>query len=53
MLFLTYLLLGAFIFYHIESRHENEKIEQARLERIQINGEINNGTLGSTINNER
>ena len=39
MLFLTYLLLGASIFYHIESRLEVEKVNKAREERIQINGE--------------
>ncbi|EFN84522.1 uncharacterized protein LOC105183149 isoform X2 [Harpegnathos saltator] len=37
MLFLTYLLLGASIFYHIESRLEIEKNAQAKLERIEIN----------------
>lgn len=38
MLFLTYLLLGASIFYHIESRLEIEKIALAKRERIEING---------------
>lgn len=38
MLFLTYLLLGASIFYHIESRLEIEKLARAKLERIEING---------------
>ncbi|XP_032673639.1 uncharacterized protein LOC116845260 isoform X2 [Odontomachus brunneus] len=37
MLFLTYLLLGAFIFYHIEGHHEIEQNAQAKLERIEIN----------------
>lgn len=40
MLFLTYLLLGASIFYHIESRLEIEKVEQTRNERIEINGKL-------------
>lgn len=39
MLFLTYLLLGASIFYHIESRLEIERVEEAKRERIEINGE--------------
>lgn len=39
MLFLTYLLLGASIFYHIESRLEIERMEKAKRERIEINGE--------------
>lgn len=39
MLFLTYLLLGASIFYHIESRLEIKRIEEAKRERIEINGE--------------
>lgn len=39
MLFLTYLLLGAAIFYHIESRLEIERVEKAKRERIEINGE--------------
>lgn len=39
MLFLTYLLLGASIFYHIESRLEIERVETAKQERIEINGE--------------
>ncbi|XP_029034156.1 open rectifier potassium channel protein 1 [Osmia bicornis bicornis] len=37
MLFLTYLLLGAFIFYHIESRLEIERVEKAKREQIEIN----------------
>ncbi|XP_012278236.1 open rectifier potassium channel protein 1 [Orussus abietinus] len=37
MLFLTYLLLGASIFYHIESRLEVEKVRKARMERMEIN----------------
>ncbi|XP_076237750.1 open rectifier K[+] channel 1 isoform X2 [Calliopsis andreniformis] len=37
MLFLTYLLLGASIFYHIESRLEIERVEKAKRERIEIN----------------
>ncbi|XP_015125527.1 open rectifier potassium channel protein 1 [Diachasma alloeum] len=37
MLFLTYLLLGASIFYHIESRLEVEKVQAARQERVEIN----------------
>ncbi|XP_017878210.1 uncharacterized protein LOC108623877 [Ceratina calcarata] len=37
MLFLTYLLLGASIFYHIESRLEIKRVEEARRERIEIN----------------
>lgn len=40
MLFLTYLLLGASIFYHIESRLEIDKVAEAREERIKINGEL-------------
>lgn len=43
MLFLTYLLLGASIFYHIESKNEDEKIQLARQERIEIYGEIGIG----------
>lgn len=42
MLFLTYLLLGASIFYHIESRFENEKLALAKQERIEINGKRDN-----------
>ncbi|XP_011315332.1 open rectifier potassium channel protein 1 [Fopius arisanus] len=38
MLFLTYLLLGASIFYHIESRLEIEKVQAARMERMEIYG---------------
>lgn len=41
MLFLTYLLLGASIFYHIESRLEIDRIEKDKHERIKINGEHN------------
>jgi hypothetical protein len=41
MLFLTYLLLGASIFYYIESRLEVDKIARAKLERIEINGKKN------------
>ncbi|XP_063986413.1 open rectifier potassium channel protein 1 [Diachasmimorpha longicaudata] len=37
MLFLTYLLLGASMFYHIESRLEIEKVQAARMERMEIN----------------
>ncbi|KAM0727834.1 Open rectifier potassium channel protein 1 [Formica fusca] len=37
MLFLTYLLLGASIFYHIEREEEEEKIAKAKIERIEIN----------------
>ncbi|XP_046422170.1 open rectifier potassium channel protein 1 [Neodiprion fabricii] len=37
MLFLTYLLLGAFIFYHIEHPLEVEEVTEARRSRIQIN----------------
>ncbi|XP_072748710.1 uncharacterized protein Ork1 isoform X2 [Anoplolepis gracilipes] len=37
MLFLTYLLLGASIFHHIESRFETERIYKAKEERIEIN----------------
>ncbi|CAK9825674.1 Open rectifier potassium channel protein 1 [Anthophora retusa] len=37
MLFLTYLLLGASIFYHIESQLEMKRIEEAKRERIEIN----------------
>ncbi|XP_043285975.1 open rectifier potassium channel protein 1 [Venturia canescens] len=37
MLFLTYLLLGASIFYHIESQIEIENVAKARQERIEIN----------------
>lgn len=37
MLFLTYLLLGASIFYHIESRLEIDRIEKDKHERIKIN----------------
>ena len=39
MLFLTYLLLGASIFYHIESPLEIERAREAKRERIEINGE--------------
>ncbi|XP_015172733.1 PREDICTED: open rectifier potassium channel protein 1 isoform X3 [Polistes dominula] len=45
MLFLAYLLLGASMFYHIESKLEIEHIELARQERIEINGQDN--TKGS------
>lgn len=37
MLFLIYLLLGASIFYHIESRLEIERVKLAKQERIEIN----------------
>ncbi|XP_008203851.1 open rectifier potassium channel protein 1 [Nasonia vitripennis] len=37
MLFLVYLLLGASIFYHIESRLEIEKVRIAKEERLEIN----------------
>ncbi|XP_058804377.1 open rectifier potassium channel protein 1 isoform X2 [Phymastichus coffea] len=37
MLFVIYLLLGASIFYHIESRLEDKRIDIARKERIEIN----------------
>ncbi|XP_012224441.1 uncharacterized protein Ork1 isoform X2 [Linepithema humile] len=37
MLFLMYLLLGAFIFYQIERDIEHEKLETARKERKEIN----------------
>ncbi|XP_048511601.1 open rectifier potassium channel protein 1 [Athalia rosae] len=37
MLFLTYLLLGASIFHHIESELEVEKVREARINRIEIN----------------
>ncbi|XP_066597403.1 open rectifier potassium channel protein 1-like [Prorops nasuta] len=37
MLFLTYLLLGASIFYQIESPLEIEKVKRAKQERIEIN----------------
>ncbi|XP_043527151.1 uncharacterized protein LOC122537753 isoform X1 [Frieseomelitta varia] len=37
MLFLTYLLLGASIFYHIESPLEIERAREAKRERIEIN----------------
>ncbi|XP_046594345.1 open rectifier potassium channel protein 1 [Neodiprion lecontei] len=37
MLFLIYLLLGAFIFYHIEHPLEVEEVTEARRSRIQIN----------------
>lgn len=39
MLFLTYLLLGASMFYHIEGRLEIERVRKAKGERIEINGE--------------
>lgn len=41
MLFLTYLLVGASIFYHIESRIEVENIKKAREERIEIHALLN------------
>lgn len=37
MLFLAYLLVGASIFYHIESRLEIENVELAKQERMEIN----------------
>lgn len=37
MLFLTYLLLGASMFYHIESRYEIDKLNETRKERNEIN----------------
>ena len=37
MLFLTYLLLGASMFYHIEGRLEIERVRKAKGERIEIN----------------
>lgn len=37
LLFLTYLTLGATIFYFIESYYENRKIDRERDERININ----------------
>ncbi|XP_050446054.1 uncharacterized protein LOC126848849 isoform X2 [Cataglyphis hispanica] len=37
MLFLTYLLLGASIFYYIEGEKEMDKIAKAKEERIEIN----------------
>lgn len=37
LLFLTYLMLGATIFYFIESYYENKKIKEDRDERIMIN----------------
>ncbi|XP_050479892.1 uncharacterized protein LOC126868463 isoform X3 [Bombus huntii] len=46
MLFLTYLLLGASIFYHIESRLEIERVEEAKRERIEINGQDNSKGSG-------
>ncbi|XP_071862990.1 open rectifier K[+] channel 1 isoform X5 [Bombus fervidus] len=46
MLFLTYLLLGASIFYHIESRLEIKRVEEAKRERIEINGQDNSKGSG-------
>lgn len=40
MLFLSYLMLGAAIFFMIESRLEVEAVKKAREERIEINGEL-------------
>ncbi|XP_014474532.1 PREDICTED: open rectifier potassium channel protein 1 [Dinoponera quadriceps] len=52
MLFLTYLLLGASIFYHIEGREEIEKIEKAKLERIQINALLHKHYIPSPRHNQ-
>ncbi|EZA62014.1 Open rectifier potassium channel protein [Ooceraea biroi] len=52
MLFLTYLLLGASIFYHIESRLEIDKIAQAKLERIDINALLHEHYVPSTNHNQ-
>ena len=38
LLFLIYLLLGAMIFYQIESKLEKEEVDIARKKRIEING---------------
>lgn len=42
MLFLAYLLLGASIFYYIESHLENDRINKTIQERIEINGKNDN-----------
>lgn len=42
MLFLAYLLLGAFIFYRIESPPERERIRVAKEERKEINSKNDN-----------
>lgn len=42
MLFLTYLLMGAFMFYSIEYDIEEEKRETAKRERKEINGKNDN-----------
>ncbi|XP_053974602.1 open rectifier potassium channel protein 1 isoform X1 [Hylaeus volcanicus] len=49
MLFLTYLLLGASIFYHIESRLEIERVEKAKQERIEINALLHTHYMPSSI----
>ncbi|XP_076620196.1 open rectifier K[+] channel 1 [Colletes latitarsis] len=51
MLFLTYLLLGASIFYHIESRLEIERVEKAKQERIEINALLHTHYVPSNVHN--
>ncbi|XP_036149166.1 open rectifier potassium channel protein 1 [Monomorium pharaonis] len=52
LLFLTYLTLGAIIFYHIESHYENEKIIRERDERITINKLLRKHYVPSVDHNE-
>ncbi|KAI4494408.1 hypothetical protein M0802_008900 [Mischocyttarus mexicanus] len=52
MLFLAYLLLGASIFYHIESTLEIEHIELARQERIEINALLRKHYIPSRTHNQ-
>ncbi|XP_043491470.1 open rectifier potassium channel protein 1 isoform X1 [Polistes fuscatus] len=52
MLFLAYLLLGASIFYHIESKLEIEHIELARQERIEINALLRKHYIPSRTHNQ-
>ncbi|XP_015172732.1 PREDICTED: open rectifier potassium channel protein 1 isoform X2 [Polistes dominula] len=52
MLFLAYLLLGASMFYHIESKLEIEHIELARQERIEINALLRKHYIPSRTHNQ-
>ncbi|KAK2587466.1 hypothetical protein KPH14_003171 [Odynerus spinipes] len=52
MLFLAYLLLGASIFYHIESQLEIENAERAKQERIEINALLHKHYVPSRTHNQ-
>lgn len=52
LLFLTYLTLGATIFYFIESHYENEKIAKEKEERLMINQLLHDHYTPSDIHNE-